>query len=213
MRRLSSILLIVAAAMPPRRRSSFRTLRASPISASVDIPFGPVPAIGTQAGTPRGADDHAPVIAVGVRTARARGRDIDPGQERYPRAERPGSRSARHLAHQRAVIAHGLALELTQCDARQLALDFQALEPLRASAWSRAVGIDSTSRSSRSSSPVSAAAGLAHVSRRSGAFEVVEPAPAQIFFQRLPRLGRLAKPGLHRGQRWPSWPCSRLPGP
>ena len=119
-----------------------------------------------------GADDHAPVLAVGVGRVRPERLDIDPGDQCGIGGQggldlvQPGD-----LARQRAVIPDERGLELAQGDARDLALAAQVLEPLRPLGLVETLGTASTRRSSWSSLVVNSRrracwAGVSRWSRR-----------------------------------------------
>ncbi len=89
-----------------------------------------------------GADDHAPVLAVGIGRVRTERWDIDPGDhggiggQRGLNFVQPGD-----LAGQRTVIVDELGLELTQGDTRQLALALQLIDSLGLRGLIGALGI------------------------------------------------------------------------
>ena len=153
---------------------------------------------------PRGADDDAPVLAVGVGRVRSRGRDVDPGDQGGIGGQRgldlvqPGD-----LARQRAVILDELGLELTQGDAGQLALVLQLLEPLGPLGLVEVLGrgfhqpVEPFELGGQFAEAVSLG-GREPLVLAGG--QLVEQAAAQVFLQRLPCLGRLAEPGQHGGQ-------------
>ena len=165
-----------------------------------------------------GADDHAPVLAVGVGRVRSRGWDIDPGDQGGIGGQRgldfvqPGD-----LARQRAVILDELGLELTQGDAGQLALALQVLEPLRPLGLVEVLGRGFH----QLVEPFQFGGQFAEAGSLGGCEppvlaggQLVEQAAAQVFLQRLPRLGRLTEPGQHGGQggRTDSLVPRRVPG-
>ena len=98
-----------------------------------------------------GANDHAPVLAVGVGSVGPTGgisthaiRAASAGSAAWISFE-PGD-----LARQGAVILDQLRLELTQGDAGQLAPVLQVFDRFAGTAWSRSLSVASASRSSRS---------------------------------------------------------------
>ena len=187
-----------------RRRSSVRTRLAS-----AGVVLGPQPVrTGPRERDPGrdapGADDHAPVLAVGVGRVRSRGWDIDPGDQGGIGGQRgldfvqPGD-----LARQRAVISDELGLELTQGDAGQLALALQVFESLGPLGLVEALGRGFH----QLVEPFQFGGQFAEAGSLSGreppvlaGGQLVEQASAQVFLQRLPRLGRLTEPGQYGGQ-------------
>ena len=150
------------------------------------------------------ADDHAPVLAVGVGRVRSRGRDVDPGDQGGIGGQRgldfaePGD-----LARQLSVILDQLGLELAQGDAGQLALVLQLVESLRPLGLVEVLG--------RAFHQLVEPFQLGGQFAEAGSFggreplvlaggQLVEQAAAQVFLQRLPCLGRLTEPGQHGGQ-------------
>ena len=103
-----------------------------------------------------GADDHAPVLAVGVGRVRARGCEYRPRRPgRHRRAARPGSRPARR-PRPPARRDPGRAWSGTRpgrCWPARAGASGLRIASAR-SAWSRPLGVVSTSLSSRSSSAV-----------------------------------------------------------
>ena len=165
-----------------------------------------------------GADDHAPVLAVGVGRVRSRGWDIDPGDQGGIGGQRGLDFVQRgDLARQRAVILDELGLELAQGDAGQLALALQVLESLGPLGLVEVLGRGFH----QLVEPFQLGGQFAEAGSLGGCEppvlaggQLVEQAAAQVFLQRLPRLGRLTEPGQHGGQggaHWTPW-SRRVPG-
>ncbi len=115
-----------------RFRSSVRTWSASSVSSSDQSPSGPVPAIGTQAGTPRertttpqcspsGSTAFGPTAGISTQATRA----ASAGSAAWI------SSSLATCPSSSPCSWTSLAWTLAQGDARQLALVLQVLEPLR----------------------------------------------------------------------------------
>ncbi len=94
-------------------------------------PFLTRPSDRDPGGVAPGADDHSPVLAVGVGRVRAHLCDIDPGDEGGIGGQRGLDFLQRgDLARDRAIILDQLGLELTQGDAGKLALALLFRKPL-----------------------------------------------------------------------------------
>ncbi len=189
---------------PGRLRSSDRTRSARP-----GVVLGPQPVrTGSRDCDPGrdapGADDHAPVLAVGIGRVRSRGWNIDPcnqggidGQRGLNFAE-PGD-----IARERFVFLNELGLELAQGDAGQLALVLQLRKSLGPLGLVEALGrgvhqfVEPFQCGGQFAESVSL--GGCELPVLAGD-QLVQQAPAQVFLERLPREGRLTEPGQHGGQ-------------
>ncbi len=175
----------------------------------VGVGFGPEPAgTGARDRDPRRdpprADDHAPVLAVGVRRVRSHWWDVDPGNHRGIDGQHVlDFFETGDLACQFFVPLDELGLEFTQGNAGQRSLALQFLEPFRSLGLVEVLGrilhelVEFFELGGQFAESGSFGWGQFLVLTRS---QFVEQAATQIFFERLPRLGRLTEPGENGSQ-------------
>ena len=165
------------------------------------------------------ADDHGPVLAIGVGGARTRQLDVYPGnQSGILGHSRLDFAQAGDLARQGTIILDQLGLKLAQCDAGQCPLAFQVFESLGPPGLVKFLGC----RFDQFVEPFQLAGQFAEAGALAGcqplvlaSGQLIEQASAEVLFQALPRVGGLTEPGLHSGQGGAHcWrPSPAVPGP